>query len=175
MNLSDMMLTSGLASLLWPRRVQYDINNRLQKNLIYQEKFSDADVTCHKLVRESVDEDDGKGGSVKKEKWSEVPIEYGYSEFLQDLTLIRVAMRCSDIQLNTSVAQAVKDVDVLSIVDKLVINDNVKWSGAVGSEFIPIRVNDSFSVGLVDEEYYVNYKIMLKSLFAFQVKDFFTK
>lgn len=167
MNLSDMMFPSGLASLLWPRRVQLDINNRLQCNLIDKETFSNDDVQCHRYIKVNEGQDT---------KWkNEVVVDYNYSNFLIDLTLIKVAMRCSELQLNTSVLQAVRDVDVLSVVDKLECNGKVKWSGAMGSEFIPIRLISDFNLGLVEDEYFVETKTMLKSLFATQVKDFFTK
>lgn len=167
MNLSDVMFPSGLASLLWPRRVQFDVNNRLQSNLIDKETFTDEDVQCHKFVKVN----DGQDTKWKKE----VVADYSYSNFLIDLTLIKVAMRCSELQLNTSVLQAIRDVDVLSVVDKLECSGRVKWSGAMGSEFIPVRLVSEFNLGLVEDEYFVETNVMLKSLFATQVKDFFTK
>lgn len=167
MNTSDMMFPAGLAAFLDPRRVQFDINNRLQKNLIATEVYEDRDVVCHTFIKGK--EKDGKDDR------EDVNPNYGYSDFLQDLTRIKVAMRCSDLQLTVSVAQAVKDVDVLSVVDRLEINGNVKWSGALGSEFIPIKLGSAFSLGLVEEEYCISTNLMLRSMFSMSVKDIFTK
>lgn len=148
MSINDIMMPSGLAQFLEPRRIQFDVTNRLQSN----------------LRRELSLKDEEKCNS-----------EYTYSDFQRDITRIKVAMRCNDIEYNTSVAQAMKDVDVLTVVDKLVLGGFVNWNGAMGSEFIPVYLIEGFNLGLSIEDYNTDIDKMMNSLFNTKVKEIFTK
>lgn len=175
MNLSDMLLPSGLAAFLMPRRIQLDINNRLQPNLKFEESYVVANTICYKPQYEIKDIE--RNGAKRKEQivtWH-VADDYCYSDFLVDLTRLKVAMRVNDIELNTSVAQAMKDVDILTIVDKVEHDGKVKWDGSLGSEFVPYRLIDGFNMGLNYDAYTVEVDKMILSLFNSSVKQVLTK
>lgn len=175
MNLSDMLLPSGLAALLMPRRIQFDINNRLQPNLRHIYTYTSEEVMCYKPVQKTEKFMDGDKEKTRVVTNWEEDVNYSYSDFIRDLTKIRVAMRVNDLELNTSVAQAVRDVDVLSIVDRIEYEGRVKWNGSTGSEFIPIKLISGFNIGLNYDEYVIDTEEMLESKFNTSVKQCLTK
>jgi hypothetical protein len=148
-NLSDMMIPSGLAEFLEPVAVRLDSNNTLNPDL--KNKFN-----CS--------EDEKK-----------LPANYSYFEFINDIKRICTAMNCGDPELNTSVAQAVRAIDVHTVVDKLLVDGHVKYSGIKGEEFIPLELVSGFTYGYAKEPYCVELEDMMKQYFVYRIKEIFAK
>jgi hypothetical protein len=195
--LDTMMMPSGLADFLEPRRVRFDINNRCQANLLDKSVWdSNQDSLVRKeKVRKSDSQLVSEYKALKAQKPDAVfedipeyeirevrdlskieetcPPGYKYSDFLDDLQEIWTAIRVNG-ELNKSVQSSVADVNLLSIIDKISLNGFVKWDGTINGAFIPYYLVD-MGLGFDDLDYSHADIVMIEEYLTTSVVSIFTK
>lgn len=200
MSIDKMMMPSGLAQFLEPRQIKFDITKEGQINLIDYDQWDGCELEYHdKEVALSEDEREGlleellKTNSeatlddVPKAMVRRVPTDesrrnqkqtcpdwYHYTDFLADLEAVQIAIRAKDCSNNISVRQAMQDVNVMTIVDKLVVDGCVKWDTDVTSAFVPYFV-EGFNIGLNPREYQHDVDYMIKCMLKNNIKEIFSK
>lgn len=196
MDINKMMIPSGLAQFLEPRQIKFDINREGQANLIDNDhwdtpeleyvdkevKLTKAEIEAYQEAHPEVEAKDIPKTTIKSLPTDEsrraqiqtCPEWYGYNEFLADLEAIQIAIRAKDCSNNTSVAQAIQDVNVMTVIDKLVVDGCVKWDTDAASAFVPYFVR-GFNVGLNPREYQHDVDYMIKSMLTNNIKDIFSK
>lgn len=137
--LSDLMMPSGLSNFLEPRRIMMDTNDVLSPNLRLSSEYTAEDVA--------------------------LPSGYDFTEFQKDVKVIALALGVRDIECNTSVAQCIRDVNIDSVVDKLVIANSVIWSGSQSTAFIPLKVVPAYTCCISKDAYNRSADKMIEEYF----------
>lgn len=195
--IKDIMIPSGLAAFLEPRRIKFDINNSCCKNLRDTSMWNCKESTLERKVQEMKTADeilieysmlkdsnpDARIEDVNMYKvveyhnesriMAQCPDGYSYSDFRVDLQRIWTAIRKNG-ELNTSVHSAIEDVNIMSIIDKLSIRGQVNWDGLSSSCFIPYHVVD-INVGVDEFAYNRKESDMIHEMFTKFIVDIFTK
>ena len=145
MSLDNIMLPSGLAQFIEPRRIMFDIQNECNYNF---RKWDRTDCL--------------------------IANNYTYNDFVLDLNYIYKAMRINEWQFNVSVKQAIQDVNVMSIVDKIAFMGCVKWDGNPSTAFVPYFVT-CLDLGLSEYDYQYPVNLVINALFTHNVVNVLSK
>lgn len=198
--LEDILLTSGLAQFIEPREIKFDITNECQANLRDLTLWNDpepeyVDKSVPKTKEEitleltqliksnpqaTIDDiEDIKIIKVLSDKSKSLisqkcPSDYDYLRFRNDLVRIQKAMGFKDVSLNANVRDAIRDVNVMTIVDKIVMDGNVNWDGTAQNAFVPFYLSN-FNVGLDSSDYNRSVQRMIDTNLTLNIEDIFTK
>lgn len=194
--LKNMLFPSGLASLIEPRVIRYDINMLNSANLKaswpedLKDEFEDREVTLSLSERQALLNDSSKGytkledvpetdvksvltNKCRRSKEVKCPQGYGYNEFLADWQKICTQLRVSG-ERNVDLASAIADVNLMTIIDKVVIDGMVNYTGKYQDAFIPYFLT-GFNLGMDTTGYNYRYKDMISDLFSERAVELFTK